>query len=131
MRSVEAGVSKKDSTMKRLAMSVAAAALAWLGTTTESSARPSCGSSSSVYISNYSRCGCPVYVQRYVAYYDHCGRPVWQTRVLPVNHRCRSSYRPDPCRSERGYSYSYNGYRGQASAQIHGGRSTVVIRGRW
>ncbi|OYV06537.1 MAG: hypothetical protein CFE26_05725 [Verrucomicrobiales bacterium VVV1] len=119
--------------MKRLALTVAAAALAWLGTTTEGSAHSSCGSSSSTYISTYSRCGCPVYVQRYIAYYDHCNRPVWRTRVLPVNHRCRSSYRPQHCDNGSGYGYSYNGYSGQSSAQYYGSRggSNVVIRARW
>lgn len=119
--------------MKRLALTVATAVLAWLGTTSEGSASPSCGSGSSTYISSYSRCGCPVYVQRYIAYYDHCNRPVWRTRVLPVSHRCRSSYRPPHCDSGRGYSYSYNGYTGQNSAQYHGSRggSNVVIRARW
>ncbi len=117
--------------MKRLALTIAAAALAWLGTTTEGSAH---SSGSSTYISSYSRCGCPIYVQRYIAYYDHCNQPVWRTRVLPVNHHCRSSYRPqEHCDSGRGYSYSYNGYSGQSSAQYYGSRgdSNVVIRARW
>ena len=120
--------------MKRLALTIAAATLALFGSTTAASARPSCGSSSSTYVSSYSRCGCPVYVQRYVAYYDHCNRPVWRTRVMPVTHRCRSSYRPQQCDSGRGgYSYSQNGYSGQSSAQYYSSRgsSNVVIRARW
>ena len=115
--------------MKRLALTVAAAALAWLGTTTEGSARPSCGGSSSIYISTYTRCGCPVYVQRYVAYYDHCGRPVWQTRVLPVNHHCRSAYRPSPpC-----HGGGYGGYSSYQSGNYNGprNRGNVVIQARW
>lgn len=111
-------------------MTVAAAAMAWLGTTTEGSASPFCGSGSSTYISTYSRCGCPVYVQRYIAYYDHCNRPVWRTRVLPVSHHCRNTYRPPHCDSGRGYSYGYNGH---GAAWYHGGwgGSGVVIRSRW
>ena len=105
--------------------------MTWLGTTIESTAHSSCEGRSSIYLSTYTRCGCPVYVQRYIAYYDHCGRPVWQTRVLPVNHRCRSSYRPDHCESERGYSYNYNGYGGQSSVRYQSGGSNVVIHARW
>ncbi len=119
--------------MKRLALTIAAATLALFGSTTAASARHSSGSSSSTYVSSYSRCGCPVYVQRYIAYYDHCNRPVWRTRVMPVTHHCRSSYRPQHCDSGRDYSYSYNGYSGQSSAQYYGSRggSNVVIRARW
>ena len=119
--------------MKRLALTVATAALAWFGTTLEGSAHSSYGGRSSTYISTYSRCGCPVYVQRYIAYYDHCGRAVWRTRVLPVNHHCRSSYRPQHCDSGRGYDYSYSGYGGQNYAQYYSSRggSNVVIRARW
>lgn len=116
--------------MKRLALTVAAAAIAWLGTTTESSAHSSCGSSSSTYISTYTRCGCPVYVQRYIAYYDHCGRPVWQTRVLPVNHRCRSSYQRQDCHGG-GYRGNYGGWSYTHSYSSQGPRGNVVIQARW
>jgi hypothetical protein len=120
-----------DSTMKRLALTVAAAAIAWLGTTTESSAHFSCGSSSSIYLSTYTRCGCPVYVQRYLAYYDHCGRPVWQTRVLPVNHHCRSRYERQDC---HGGGYRDRGYGGASysnSCTSRGQWGNVVFQARW
>lgn len=118
--------------MKRLALTVAAAAFAWLGTTTESSASPYCGSRSSVYISTYTRCGCPVYVQRYIAYYDHCGRPVWQTRTMPVNHQCRPVYRPSRCQEYRYRGCNPGGYygsRGNCNGPFAGGN--VVFQARW
>jgi hypothetical protein len=58
----------------------------------DAEARPGCNSSHT-YVSHYTSCGCPVYVQRYVAYYDRCtGRPIYRTRTLSVNHRCRSHH---------------------------------------
>lgn len=72
--------------MKRIALSLAAAALAFFGSAPEAAAYHS--HHSSTYVSSYARCGCPVYVQRYVAYRDGWGRPVWRTRILPVAHRC-------------------------------------------
>jgi len=75
--------------MKRLAMPLAVAALAWAGFAPQASARPhrdGCGSS--VSVCRYARCGCPVYVRRYIAFYDEDGCPVWRTRELPVEHRC-------------------------------------------
>lgn len=113
--------------MKRLALTVATAAIAWLGTTTEGSARPHCGGGPQVYISTYTRCGCPVYVQRYIAYYDHCGRPVWQTRVMPVNHRCRPAYRPSHCHEDRSRGYGHGGYTYYGPSV----RGNVVIQARW
>ena len=59
--------------MKRLALPLAVAALAWAGFAPQASARPhrdGCGSS--VSVCRYARCGCPV----------------WRTRELPVEHRC-------------------------------------------
>jgi hypothetical protein len=79
-----------DSAMKRFALPLAALALAWAGFAPQASARPprdGC-SSSSVHVSRYARCGCPVYVRRYIAFYDEDGCPVWRKRELPVEHRC-------------------------------------------
>jgi hypothetical protein len=119
--------------MKRIALTLAATAFAWFGTTTESSAHSSCGGSSSIYLSSHARCGCPVYVQRYIAYYDHCGRPVWQTRVLPVNHHCRNNYRPAPCHRDDDYAYRGGCEQPSVSQYYSGSRQwgNVVIQARW
>ena len=125
-------IPKKDPTMKRIALTLAATALAWFGTTTESSAHSSCRSSSSTYLNSYTRCGCPVYVQRYIAYYDHCGCPVWQTRVLPVNHHCRDN-RPAPCHNDGGYAYRGGCEQPTYSHYYNGPRQWghVVFQAHW
>lgn len=98
--------------MKRIALSLAAAAMAFFGATPQAEARHY-SSGSSTYVSSYARCGCPIYVQRYVAFYDGWGRPVWRTRVLPIQHRCGwgrpSYYRGGYSTPYRG-GYTYGGY---------------------
>ncbi|MGC4013036.1 MAG: hypothetical protein QM755_00755 [Luteolibacter sp.] len=99
--------------MKRIALSLAAAAMAFFGATPQAEARYYGGPST--YVSSYARCGCPIYVQRYIAFYDGWGRPIWRTRVLPIQHRCggsriyyRGGYTYTPYRG--GFTYGGYGY---------------------
>ncbi|BCU76607.1 hypothetical protein [Luteolibacter sp. LG18] len=111
--------------MKRIAISLAAAALAFFGATPNAEARHY-SSSSRVYVSSYARCGCPIYVQRYVAFYDGWGRPVWRTRILPIRHTCGWG-RPAPYYGS--YSRSYTPYYGGYTYGGYGYRRPgIVIR---
>lgn len=94
----------------------------------DAEARPGCNSGHT-YVSHYTNCGCPVYVQRYVAYYDRCsGRPIYRTRTLSVNHRCRSHHGHGY--SQRGHGYSQHGYgHGVRSHRSTGFRIGPVIVG--
>lgn len=79
----------------------------------DAEARPGCNNGHT-YVSHYTSCGCPVYVQRYVAYYDRCsGRPIYRTRTLSVNHRCRSHH---------AYGHSYSQSRHTGRGYIHSNR---------
>lgn len=46
-----------------------------------------------VYVSGYTRCGCPIHTKRVVTRYDYYGRPIYSYYTLPVDHRCRDHYR--------------------------------------
>lgn len=114
--------------MKRIALTVATAALTWFGAASTASARPhhhGGGYAPTTFVSSYGRCGCAVYQQRYVAFYDGYGRPVWRVRTMPVSHRCRPAvvsmpvyrpvcppYRPPICRP------SYAGPRVRANVVL-------------
>lgn len=108
--------------MKRLAISLSVAALAFFGAAPEASARHHHGGGGGRYVSSYQRCGCPVYAQRYIAFYDHWGRPVWRVRYIPAAHRCGWG-RPVPPPYPGYYRGGYSGYGYRSGG--------VIIRGSW
>lgn len=109
--------------MKTIAITLAIAALALLGTAPQAEARSH--HSSRVYISGYRSCGTPIYMERYFIGYDRCGNPVWGQRPVRQSYRpVVREYYPTPCRQP----YDSSPYRSACRQQPYrsGG---VVIQG--
>jgi hypothetical protein len=88
--------------MKTGIITAAIAAIALIGTTTQSEARPHrkhCNPSP-VYVSGYRSCGTPVYQQHYVSPYRSYGKSYHRTRyvVPPRVHYYRAPVCPPPVR---------------------------------
>ena len=78
--------------MKRMLLSIVLPVVLAAGLAPRADAGRACADAR-VWVSGYTRCGCPVYAERYVAYRDPWGRPVFATRTLPVRHACHARVR--------------------------------------
>lgn len=94
--------------MKTIITTLAIAALTLLGAAPLAQARSH--HSSRIYISGYTSCGTPIYVERYFIGYDHCGNPVWGKRVIRPQYRpVVRQYSPPPCPATVRYDRGYRG----------------------
>jgi len=90
--------------MKSSIIHLTIAAMVLLGTVPQAGARSH--QSARIYISGYTSCGVPIYVERYFIGYDPCGNEIWGKRVscslsaaaLPCALRCRFHH-PGPLRA--------------------------------
>ncbi len=99
--------------MKKLITTIAIGAFAFLGTATESDARPNRGGyghqapASHVYVSGY-RHGRPVYTEKYFIGYDRYGRPRFAYRTISAPRRGHGHHgRGYDCNYDRNYDQNY------------------------
>jgi hypothetical protein len=103
--------------MKSIITLLTAAAITFLGSTTQADARHQ---KKNVHISSYQSCGTPIYTERYLIGYDECGDPVFGYRTVRSSYRpvVRQYYAPrQQPRYQRGYNHGGGYSNGRVTIQ--------------